>query len=122
MRTHLYVVSDLHIGGQKQVDGTDFQMCRGPNRERLAQFCRWIRDDGKAAYDRHLVLAGDIVDFLAEKDASESFVAFEPDDRRASEKLLRILNASSEVWNALREFVESGGALTMMLGNHDIEL
>ncbi|EAU62542.1 conserved hypothetical protein [Stigmatella aurantiaca DW4/3-1] len=68
----------------------------------------------------HLVLAGDIVDFLAE----QPFAAFTAEDALATRKLARIMDHgdTADVWTALREFVSAGHALTLLLGNHDLEL
>ncbi len=55
----VHVVSDLHMGGEN-----DFQILR--ETEKLAAFIRWVaqqQPDGRVA----LVLNGDIIDTLAEK-------------------------------------------------------
>lgn len=112
VNTSIFVVSDLHIGG---ADG--FRMCEASGRKRLAELLDWI---GKQASDTlrvRIVIAGDIVDFLAE----EPFAAFTADEEVATRKLRTILAASSEVWDALARAARSC-AITMMLGNHDVEL
>jgi UDP-2,3-diacylglucosamine pyrophosphatase LpxH len=69
--------------------------------------------------ESHLVIAGDIVDFLAER----PFTAFTGDPDQACEKLQRIFDSTSVFWDALSRFaVERDGVLSLMLGNHDIEL
>jgi UDP-2,3-diacylglucosamine pyrophosphatase LpxH len=64
------------------------------------------------------VLAGDIVDFLAES----PFESFTRTQDAAVGKLKRIIDATSEVWDALASVVRHGCELTLVLGNHDIEL
>jgi len=55
--------------------------------------------------------------------AEERFVAFTGDPAAARDKLERILKSTESVWMALRRFVmDRHGAVTLMLGNHDIEL
>lgn len=113
MKNSLFVISDLHLGGEP-----GFQMCSVPGRSRLAGFIRYVAAQKGAGQDVHLVLNGDIVDFLAEKE----FSSFTNDDAVARAKLGRIIANTREVWDSLRDFVASGSRLTVMLGNHDIEL
>jgi UDP-2,3-diacylglucosamine pyrophosphatase LpxH len=114
-RESLFVISDLHLGGD-----TGFQMCTARGRRRLAAFIRAIPVQLTPGQQAHLVLAGDIVDFLAEK----PFAAFTSDDELATHKLARLMDHgdTADVWAALREFVSAGHALTLLLGNHDLEL
>lgn len=119
MRIGLYVISDLHLGGAPGTDGgRGFQICPPATQAALAAFVDRLpgRTDGA---DCRLVIAGDIVDFLAE----EPFQAFTADPATARRKLESILEHTAPVWQALQGFVrDRGGALTLMLGNHDIEL
>lgn len=119
VRTNLYAISDLHLGGTPATDrGYGFQMCPRRTQEMLARFIDRLpasrRDE-----DCWLVVAGDIVDFLAE----EPFTAFTSDPVAACLKLDHIIESTEPVWTALRRFVvERGGVLVLLLGNHDIEL
>jgi UDP-2,3-diacylglucosamine pyrophosphatase LpxH len=122
LKTQLLVISDLHLGGAPAMDDKPaFQMCSAPGRAHLVRFLEWAIDQRDGAQDVHLVLAGDFVDFLAEERAG-GFRSFIDDDRLARDKLARILDDTAEVWRALHRFVAGGGALTLMLGNHDLEL
>jgi UDP-2,3-diacylglucosamine pyrophosphatase LpxH len=114
-RKSIFVISDLHLGGD-----TGFQMCTARGRRRLSAFIQSIPLQLKPGQQAHLVLAGDIVDFLAE----EPFAAFTSDDALATRKLARIMDHgdTADVWQALRGFVSAGHSLTLMLGNHDLEL
>ena len=114
-RETLFVISDLHLGGD-----TGFQICTARGRRRLAAFIRSIPGQLAPSRQAHLVLAGDIVDFLAE----QPFAAFTSDDALATRKLARIMDHgdTTDVWQALRELVFAGHSLTLMLGNHDLEL
>jgi UDP-2,3-diacylglucosamine pyrophosphatase LpxH len=114
-RESLFVISDLHLGGD-----TGFQICTERGRRRLASFIRSLPGQLAPSQQAHLVLAGDIVDFLAE----QPFAAFTPDDSAATAKLARIMNhgGTADIWGALREHVSAGHSLTLMLGNHDLEL
>ncbi|HLZ35812.1 MAG TPA: metallophosphoesterase [Nitrospira sp.] len=118
MERLLFVVSDLHLGGAPGGnDHPGFQMCTAAGRARLAAFIEFVTSQRGTHQDIHLVLAGDIVDFLAEED----FAAF-TDDQQARQKLERILQRTDEVWSSLEGLVRSGARLTLLLGNHDIEL
>lgn len=119
MKILLYVISDLHLGGVSNTNGTlGFQICPPSTHLLLTEFID--RLPGRSTdLEVRLVIAGDIVDFLAE----EPFQAFTSDPTEAQTKLNRILNSTTPVWRALRGFVsERDGAITFLLGNHDIEL
>lgn len=117
MITRLFVISDLHLGG-----GEGFQMCTPAGMRRLADFIQWTGTQRSADRDVRLVLNGDVVDFLAERDDDGGFTAFVSDERIACAKLAAIQGRSRPVWDALAGFVRGGSALTLLLGNHDLEL
>ena len=113
MSEQIFVISDLHLGGKP-----GFQMC-GPEGQRLlAGFTRWVTSQQRAGREAHLVIAGDGVDFLAER-PSEAFTGGEAE---AALKLSSIFERTREVWDAFHGHVAAGGKFTLMLGNHDIEL
>ena len=60
MMRSLFVISDLHLGGD-----IGFQMCSPHGQSRLAEFIRYIAAQKSDVQDVHLVLNGDVVDFLA---------------------------------------------------------
>jgi UDP-2,3-diacylglucosamine pyrophosphatase LpxH len=120
MEQRLFIISDLHLGGMPpSADSPGFQMCSEAGAQRLAAFIAWASTHRSADRSLHLVLAGDVVDFLAEEEPFESFTA---DDERARRKLARAMDRTRLVWEALSAFVAAGNELTVMLGNHDIEL
>lgn len=125
MHERVFVISDLHLGGASG-EGKDpgFQMCTAKGRVRLCEFIRWAASHRTSERGVHLVVAGDIVDFLAEEDpgSPHGFRAFTANDADAQRKLVRILERTDEVWQTLRQFCESGARLTLMIGNHDVEL
>jgi UDP-2,3-diacylglucosamine pyrophosphatase LpxH len=119
MRRLLFVISDLHLGGQPSTGGSpDLEMCTPEARQRLARFIRYATAQRREQQDVRLVINGDIVDYLAEEGATP----FLGNDDQAREVLQRIMERTDEVWTALRDFADSGAALTLLLGNHDIEL
>ena len=122
MKTRVLVISDLHLGGAPAAAGKPaFQMCTAPGRAALVRFIDWATTTKPPDGGTHLVIAGDVVDFLAQDDDGR-FLAFTADDRVASRKLAAIVESTAEIWQALRRFVAAGHALTIMLGNHDLEL
>ena len=112
MDTSIFVVSDLHLGGDK-----GFQMCEAAGRRRLAELFLWIREQASPTRRAWIVIAGDVVDFLAE----QPFAAFTQDEAEACRKLESILQSTQEVWGALAKAAERC-TVTVMLGNHDVEL
>lgn len=119
MKKILFVISDLHLGGAPAGNGKpSFQMCSPEGRTRLAEFIEYAGKQQQSDQDVHLVINGDIVDFLAE----EEFSAFTASDSKAKAKLERIMTNTQEVWKSLESFLRSGARLTMLLGNHDVEL
>ena len=73
MERLLFVVSDLHLGGAPGGnDHPGFQICTAAGGARLAAFIEFVTSQRGTHQDIHLVLAGDLVDFLAEED----FAAF----------------------------------------------
>jgi UDP-2,3-diacylglucosamine pyrophosphatase LpxH len=134
MPKRVYIISDLHIGGEySKVDepaGRGFRLCT--HVDVLAQFVRSVlergsRDNGVT----ELVINGDFVDFLAERRevrdpaSGETSIGWEPfiyDPRQAVSVLRRILCRDMPIFVALKEFLAAGHRLTIMLGNHDIEL
>ena len=105
----IFVVSDLHIGGTQE--RSIFQ-----DEARLAAFIRHVASV-RPGEPVALVLAGDIVDFLAEEDARR----FDP--LGAAKKLQDIIDRFPHVFNALKAFTATEGRrLVLVLGNHDVEL
>jgi UDP-2,3-diacylglucosamine pyrophosphatase LpxH len=112
----LIVISDLHLGGESPA------MMSHP--KELGGFISGL--PGRLAPDEalDLVIAGDFVDFLSEPPLSP----WTPDPGAALPKLLRVMGAQgsgagfSPVFDALGAHVAAGHRLTVMLGNHDLEL
>ncbi|HWH35040.1 MAG TPA: hypothetical protein VNT56_06920 [Acidimicrobiales bacterium] len=105
----LVFVSDLHLG-----DG------RAELFQRDASFCRFLGALGTRADERgrrcRLVVLGDFLDFL-HVDGSGSDA-----ERIAVGKLERMVAAHGAVFDALRWFCTNGGALDVVVGNHDADL
>ena len=117
--TTIFVVSDIHLGGEPgPSDTAGFQLCPRPNRERLAQFLNWVTTQQSTGQRTHLVINGDLVDFLAE----QKFSPFTSNQLEARAKLKNIIDHSAEVWEALKAAASAGVRMTILLGNHDLEM
>ncbi len=114
-----YVISDLHLGGEDATAGSPgFRMCHQV--DLLADFIT----DVAAGNPAELIINGDFVDFLAERDGDGSWTPVELDAAAAAERLRRIAEVRSDrvVFAALRRLLDADHALTIILGNHDVEL
>jgi len=102
----LFAISDLHIGG------AEHPMLGHP--EVLVDFLERV-----AAIDAsgpELVVHGDFVDFLAES----PYQAWTPDEATTLVKLRAIFARNEKVFDAFAKCAR--GRLTILLGNHDVEL
>ncbi|MCC6589502.1 MAG: metallophosphoesterase [Bryobacterales bacterium] len=113
MRETVFVISDLHLGGDDQ-----FAICTGEGQRLLAEFLQWVATRHSAENPVHLVVNGDSVDFLAERE----FAAFTVPDSAATAKLNSIFNRTKAVWDGFRAVLAAGAKVTFTLGNHDLEL
>ena len=142
-KRHIYIISDLHLGGAPsekipQGETVGFQMCSPESRRRLARFIHFI-SQGHPDEITELVINGDFIDFLAEEKVEDErgqrigkpreWEAFTENPDAAVSKFERAVCHTDErapqgerVFEALQEFVHRGHSLTILLGNHDIEL
>lgn len=107
----LYVISDLHIGGESPYQIFDLG-------KTLARVIDHLRDSSRRKRVA-LLLNGDTIDFLAEPNAKY----FDPIGAEA--KLNRIFHdrAFGPIWGSLQQFVQTNKRnLILTLGNHDLEL
>jgi UDP-2,3-diacylglucosamine pyrophosphatase LpxH len=118
----VFVISDLHLGGRAGEQGArGFQMMTHP--DRLASFIDAIGRPGPGT--KELIIAGDFVDFLAQETETPGvWTPIIEDPRRAAAQLEQLARSSSfaPVFEALGAFLARKHKLTIMLGNHDIEL
>ncbi|MCY1058863.1 hypothetical protein [Nannocystis sp. SCPEA4] len=112
--THIFVISDLHLGGSPPA------MMSFPGE--LAKFIRSLPSRAESDESIELVIAGDVVDFLA-IESSGCTDAWTSDPARAVEKLRAGIRGPDRiVFEALAEHVERNHGLTILVGNHDLEL
>jgi UDP-2,3-diacylglucosamine pyrophosphatase LpxH len=119
----VYIISDLHIGGVygQTTDSRGFRI--NTHVPELAEFIRVLAENDPAKKQVELVINGDSVDFLAEKDGAPPYWnPFTHDPQVACAKLQAGAERDHAFFEALREFLDKGHRLTILLGNHDIEL
>ena len=119
----VYVISDLHLGGTygKTPQGRGFRI--NTHVDVLTQFVESLTAKPADEPKIELVINGNLVDFLAEREtAPPDWIPFTADPESACAKLQAIVDRDPRFFTALGAFLEKGHRLTILLGNHDIEL
>jgi UDP-2,3-diacylglucosamine pyrophosphatase LpxH len=95
-KKNIYVISDLHLGGETKSGSRGFRICT--HEDKLAEFISHLGGQDCAT---ELVINGDMVDFLAERDISPPplWKPFHQEDH-AVQLLDRIANRSVLVFAA----------------------
>jgi UDP-2,3-diacylglucosamine pyrophosphatase LpxH len=123
---NIFIISDLHLGGEyalKRAPGQrGFRLCTCP--KAIADFVGRLGARIAEEGPNELVLNGDTVDFLAELEDGKpgSWSPFTASPERAVAKLQQIVERDACVFKAFGDYLAAGGRLTVLLGNHDIEL
>jgi UDP-2,3-diacylglucosamine pyrophosphatase LpxH len=128
---HTYIISDLHLGGVYPEPGKAPQKPGAADRgfricTHSADLARFIDALAAKPVDNpaiELVVNGDLVDFLAERDPETGeFTPFNFKQTTALKKLEAIVSRDQNVFDALGRFLARGHRLVILLGNHDLEL
>jgi UDP-2,3-diacylglucosamine pyrophosphatase LpxH len=129
----IFITSDLHLGGKPDQIGANGdctalgrQICRSAGH--LTEFIDWVRQEaGGFNGQTELVINGDIVDFFAPDDGFVPKVWIGNEDE-VIKRLDRIDEISRQAdgrgpFQALKQFLATARCeLTLVLGNHDVEL
>jgi UDP-2,3-diacylglucosamine pyrophosphatase LpxH len=120
-----YVISDLHLGGAppdpKRPGDRGFRIFS--QAEALVNFLTALTERSVGAPRTELVINGDFVDFLAEGEADgKSWSPLRTDPDAAVTTFREIVKREAPVFDALAAFLARGHRLTLLLGNHDLEL
>lgn len=121
----VFVISDLHVGGDypHSDDPEDRGFRISTQVPALAAFVTALADKQPEAPSIELVINGDFIDFLAEKEpASDGWMPFTLDPGAANAKLEAMVERDRALFSALGRLLARGHRLTITLGNHDIEL
>src|SRR5712692_5569014 len=132
---NLIAISDIHLGsdlrsGQKRAAWSKPRAADAP----LASFLDWHATHREEGKPWHLILNGDIVDFVAitatpgpgepvpfEVSDEERELGLIPEERKCIWKLQRTAARHREVFDALARFLQKGNSLHIVRGNHDAE-
>ena len=130
-RQQLFITSDWHLGGTLDSPGEQPNLGSSIFRSvtQLTNFLDSIRLYAESFEGKtHLVLNGDIVDFLApNRSSGYSPIAWQNDATIIRRELDAIASTFVNEYGrgpftALRELAQSGVQLVVLLGNHDVEL
>ena len=125
VKRQVYVISDLHIGGAygDPADAEDRGFRINTHVAHLAAFVRSLAAKPPDSPTIELVIAGDFVDFLAEREeTAPHWQAFVADPAQALSKLNAMIDRDRVLFDAFGEYLAAGHRLVVLLGNHDIEL
>jgi UDP-2,3-diacylglucosamine pyrophosphatase LpxH len=122
-RRQLYVVSDTHFGGAYAPAGADAHDRGFRINTQAQQFVDFVDALAAKSQPVELVVNGDLVDFLAQRTSDEDeWSAFRADEAAATRTFEVIAKTDASVFEAFRRLLAKGHRLTILLGNHDIEL
>lgn len=110
--TRVFVISDIHLGGEPAMMSRPYL---------LESFIDHLPSQLRADEALELVIAGDFIDFLAVEPYAD-FVSNPADVIKKLESVTTPSSASGCVFDALGRHVRAGHRLTIMVGNHDVEM
>ena len=121
----VYIISDLHLGGvypdTDKPGARGFRLCTQV--QALADFINALAQKPPGRPKIELIINGDFMDFLAEKEPVFPYWnPFTSDTEAAIRKLEAIVQRDRLVFDSLRRLLERGHRLVIVLGNHDVEL
>ncbi|MGZ3805249.1 MAG: metallophosphoesterase [Pseudobdellovibrionaceae bacterium] len=133
----IFVISDLHLGGRPDEVSAEgiitrhgFQICHAYGE--LIRFVDWLRELANDTDNEEieLIINGDIVDFLAVDEFDDPEIGAQlwtVDEAHAVIKLNKIVertrvDGKRGVFEAMGDFLREGSRLTLLIGNHDVEL
>ena len=120
----LFIISDLHVGGRYGKTENDRGFRINTHVADLTQFVKNVAAVGSQR-KRHveLVINGDFVDFLAQQGpAGHPWRAFVKEPLEAVSTFNQIVEQDTDLFTALKDLLAGGTDLTLVLGNHDVEL
>lgn len=131
-RKQIFIISDLHLCGclDEQGPGQILNVNKSNNvYSRLTEFINWVNEEArKFNGNTEIIINGDFFDFIADNDLKNPLFnakIWTPDENEVINKLSNMIVYQSKIGgpiNALGDFVGNGHELTIILGNHDVEL
>jgi len=123
----VYIISDLHLGGvyadpaSPNPEDRGFRICT--QGEKVAEMVDALAAKPAGETRIELVINGDLVDFLAEREKDPPYWSpFTSMEDAAVAKLEAIVARDQALFDALGRLLDKGHGLTILLGNHDLEL
>lgn len=119
---HVVVISDLHVGSPKS--GLD-------DFNRDEDFDRLLREvvPVRAGWPASLVINGDFIDFAQvrpdfgrPRDGVKLCARVGCSEAESRQKIDEVIEGHPQVFAAMRSFIERGGQVLLLPGNHDIDL
>ncbi len=122
---NVFVISDLHLGGvygqTTSRNSRGFRICT--HVPELSAFVNALAQNSTGSPKIELIINGDMVDFLAEREAAPPYwVPFTLDSQTACAKLEAIADRDRPFFDALGNLLDKGHRLVVLTGNHDTEL
>ena len=135
-RESLLLLSDVHLGSDLNDSGETHPRSEEIDRDLASCIAHYARTPpGPGAQRWRLIVVGDFVDFVGmsvdprpgdqlatELTESERIYGMGGQEDRVLLKLARAEERHPEVFDALRELVAAGHAITFLQGNHDLEM
>jgi Calcineurin-like phosphoesterase len=130
MERLVYVVSDIHLGPGNDWDTKK----RNPleDFEGDAAFCAFLDHIGRSAEPVELVIAGDFLEYtqtlpaIGLRSPADNLGSTEEESLERTRVILgqspRIASGHPEIFAALRRLMVNGHSITILAGNHDIDL
>lgn len=110
--TRVFVISDIHLGGDPAMMSRPYL---------LEHFIDQLPLQLEAGESLELVIAGDFIDFLAIQPYAD-ITSDAADVIKKLEAVTAPSSATSGVFDALSRHIAGGHRLTILVGNHDVEL
>lgn len=125
----LLVLSDVHLGSDLNDLGPSVRRAAGVDLDLIRLLSHYRVQEGRW----RLVIAGDFIDFIGitiratdgivtPANAEEEEYGLGNAEDHARVKLRRVATRHADVFDALTAFVTAGHSLTLVHGNHDVEL
>ena len=120
----LFIISDLHIGGEYPGESDDQGFRMNTHVDDLIEFINEVTERyQQKQIPTELIINGDFIDFLAEKipdiGIRKSFIN---NEQHALNTFNQIVERDQELFSTLNKMLSAGVNLTILLGNHDVEL
>lgn len=126
----VYVISDIHVGAGYDAHTNNWNVLEDFRSDNL--LCRFIDHISNSKQPVELVIAGDFIEYLqilpeiGLRSPADHLGATEAESLERTKVMLGlrpdIASGHPQVFNRLRNFLQDGNNLTIIVGNHDVDL